>query len=126
MCPFCNKKNISELKLTETKHSLVICNKFPICEHGHFLVIPKRHTDVLSDLPIEEQNDLFILLSGFTEKVERAILPEGINVLFNRGLVAGQTIPHFHIHIICRSQNDGVCNIRKENGSRTEVAELQL
>lgn len=112
--------------VSETEHGVVLCNKFPICESGHFLIIPKRHTSTLSGLTREEQTDLFNLLSCFMQKVEKIIVPEGINVLFNQGEIAGQTVSHFHIHIICRSQGDGISNFKKENGARAETTESQL
>jgi histidine triad (HIT) family protein len=126
MCIFCDVESIEELMVSETKHSVALCNKFPICEDGHFLIIPRRHAETLLDLTKEEQVDLFDLLSRFMQKVEELIVPEGINVLFNRGMVAGQTVPHFHIHIICRYQEDGISNFKKENGSRPETTESKL
>lgn len=116
MCKFCDLENIQYLKVAETHHSLVICSLYPISILGHFLVIPKRHVVSISDLSEEQLNDLSTLVFEFMKRVKTLIKPEGINVLVNEGEVAGQTMEHLHVHIICRAAEDGIKNFNKDTG----------
>jgi diadenosine tetraphosphate (Ap4A) HIT family hydrolase len=107
--------------IQETALSWVICNLKPIHPKlGHFLVVPKDHKTKLSDLSNQERLDIFSLLDEFIREVEEKINPEGINILFNQGEVAGQTCEHFHVHIICRQDGDEIINYHR-NGDRPEI-----
>ena len=123
MCVFCKEDNIRPLLMMESDLSYAICSKNPITQLGHFLVIPKSHAEDVLSLSAAEQLDLFALYVAVLEKVKSSIKPEGINCLINEGKVAGQTVPHLHIHIICRMENDGINNFRKDNGPKEIITE---
>lgn len=75
---------------------------------GHTLVIPKKHYEKFSQIPEEE---LFMLIGGvqkLTKQMEKNLKPEGMNILLNMGKAAGQEVPHVHVHIIPRKQDDTV------------------
>ncbi len=73
---------------------------------GHTLVVPKKHYELLSDVPDVEIKALSITL----KKVSKALLKfgEGVNVVQNNKRVAGQYVKHVHFHVIPRFANDGV------------------
>jgi len=103
-CPFCNLEDDQVLLSNST--AVVIRDGFPVTE-GHSLVIPRRHIESLFDLTEEEFQDLGELSSD----VRRRLLDsddtiEGFNIGVNDGTVAGQTVPHCHVHIIPRRAGD--------------------
>ena len=101
-CPFCN---LEREKILETEMSFAIYDGFPVNE-GHALIIPKRHTANYFDLSLEEQNDCIELLNRVKETVQEKYNPAGFNVGININEVAGQTVPHVHIHLIPRYKGD--------------------
>ncbi len=91
---------------------------------GHHLVLPRRHaTDYFAMTGRERQDaeDLLRLLRNRLAETDRTI--QGFNVGMNCGTVAGQTVPHAHIHLIPRRQGDtsqprgGVRHVIPERGS---------
>jgi len=101
-CPFCN---VEREKILESELSFAIFDGFPVNE-GHTLIIPKRHTANYFDLSLEEQKDCIELLNCFKVIVQEKYNPAGFNVGININEVAGQTVPHVHIHLIPRYEGD--------------------
>jgi diadenosine tetraphosphate (Ap4A) HIT family hydrolase len=76
---------------------------------GHLLVIPREHYPSLSVLPRATGAHLFTLAQRAAEGLRRTALHcEGINVFLSDGEVAGQEVPHCHLHVLPRFKGDGV------------------
>lgn len=108
-CIFCRIVNnkIPSTKIYEDKNALVILDVKPASKHGgHVLIIPKKHFELITDLPDSLIKDLSIII----KKISKALLKfgEGLNVLQNNKRIAGQAIPHLHFHLIPRFENDGI------------------
>lgn len=103
-CPFCNPNAEREL-LLETATAYAIYDKFPV-SNGHTLIIPKRHCSDYFELSFKEQSACWFMLNKAKEILIERFKPEGFNVGVNIGEVAGQTIPHVHIHLIPRYSGD--------------------
>ncbi len=101
-CPFCN---LEREKIIESELSFAIYDGFPVNE-GHSLIIPKRHTANYFDLTYDEQTDCILLLNSVKQIVQEKYNPDGFNVGININKVAGQTVPHMHIHLIPRYEGD--------------------
>jgi len=101
-CPFCN---VEREIILETEMSFAIYDGFPVNE-GHALIIPKRHTANYFDLSLEEQKDCIELLNRVKVVVQEKYNPAGFNVGININEVAGQSVPHVHIHLIPRYEGD--------------------
>lgn len=82
---------------------MAIRDGFPVSQ-GHSLIIPKRHVSRFSELTPQENSEIVGLI-GVTQNTMN---PDGFNVGFNEGVAAGQTVPHFHIHVIPRYTGDVV------------------
>lgn len=119
-CPFCLPAEAHVAFVTAFAKG--IWDAFPVTE-GHLLVVPHRHVPDWADLHASEQA---AMLEGVNQA--RALLserfgPDGFNVGFNEGAAAGQTIPHFHIHVIPRRAGDmpdprgGVRHVIPEKGN---------
>ncbi|MFQ6012013.1 MAG: HIT family protein, partial [Nitrososphaerales archaeon] len=73
---------------------------------GHTLVIPRNHVELFSELDEHSLTSLFITASEVARLLKQKLRVEGINVLVNEGKVAGQVVPHVHIHLIPRKPGD--------------------
>ena len=91
--------------IAESATAFAIFDKFPVSK-GHVLVIPIRHVSNYFDLTIQEQTDCLILLNEVKAILQKQFNPDGFNVGINIEAAAGQTVPHAHIHLIPRYQDD--------------------
>ena len=73
---------------------------------GHTMVIPRVHAAVLSELPPEEVEPLFRSVQKVSQILKRSLSPDGLTIGINEGTVSGQAVPHLHVHIMTRFQND--------------------
>ena len=101
-CPFCN---IDHEVLAGSDLCLAIYNKYPV-NRGHVLVITRRHVGDYFDLEMDEVEDIWKLVNEVKSMLESTFNPQGFNVGFNVGAVAGQTVDHVHIHVITRYAGD--------------------
>ena len=67
---------------------------------GHLLVIPKRHAATLIDLELAEAQAIMRQVHRLAHAITRAFDPSGINVFQNNGVTAGQSVAHYHVHIV--------------------------
>lgn len=74
--------------------------------YGHTLVIPKQHHDNFLTMPSDELNELTKLTQYLAGVIKRAVKADGFNIISNNGASAGQSVFHFHYHIIPRYEND--------------------
>jgi len=84
---------------------VIIRDAFPVSP-GHTLVIAHRHVGSFFDLTAAERHDLLVLLDHAKTQLDREFQPQGCNIGINDGPVAGQTVPHIHIHLIPRYPGD--------------------
>jgi histidine triad (HIT) family protein len=75
---------------------------------GHVLLIPRAEAQHLAELPDATLAALGGYLARATSAVKRATGCPGVNVLVNDGAVAGQAVPHAHLHVIPRFAQDGL------------------
>lgn len=75
---------------------------------GHTLVIPKHHARNIYELPSDVASDVFKKVPAIASAIQRETGAIGMNVLSNAEAIAGQTVYHFHIHLLPRyGENDG-------------------
>jgi histidine triad (HIT) family protein len=86
---------------------------------GHTLLIPKEHYELFTDLPDELAADLARVLPRLARAVVKAANADGCNIMQMNGACAGQVVPHVHIHIIPRHDDDGY-SFRWKAGSYAE------
>jgi histidine triad (HIT) family protein len=67
---------------------------------GHVLVIPRRHAPTLLDLTRTEALAITHQVHRLAVAIAKAFDPCGLNVFQNNGMTAGQTVPHYHVHIV--------------------------
>lgn len=74
---------------------------------GHALILPKEHYDNLYELPDETAGKAMILARKLGTEMVKRLNADGLNVVQNNGETAGQTVMHYHLHLIPRYKNDG-------------------
>lgn len=84
---------------------MVLRDDFPVSP-GHTLVVPKRHVSSFFDLGSEERQALMELLEAAKLVVDAEYRPAAYNIGINDGPLAGQSVPHVHIHLIPRYRGD--------------------
>jgi diadenosine tetraphosphate (Ap4A) HIT family hydrolase len=104
-CPFCTIP--AERVLRENKLCRVIHDAYPVSP-GHTLVIPKRHVLSYFQATEEEKATLWAMVDVAKELIEARLSPAAYTIGINDGPVAGQTVPHLHIHLIPRYPGDTV------------------
>lgn len=94
-----------EQYLFEGEHFFVIRDKYPVSP-GHALIISKEHRTDYFELSQEEKAALTHMIDQTKLEIEKTYSPNGYNIGMNCGGVAGQTVMHFHCHVIPRYKGD--------------------
>jgi len=108
-CIFCKlaKGEIPTKTLYEDEEFRIILDAEPLTR-GHALILPKKHAKDLFELDEETAGKAYQLAKQFGEKMMQALHADGMNILQNNKSAAGQSVFHFHIHLIPRYEKDGV------------------
>ena len=107
-CIFCKiaAGEIPSKTLYEDEEFRVILDLGP-ANKGHALILPKDHYADLFTLPEEKAEKVMSLARKMGTQIKDALHADGLNLVQNNGECAGQTVFHFHMHIIPRFKNDG-------------------
>lgn len=108
-CIFCKISNgeIPSATLYEDEEFRVILDVGPASK-GHALILPKSHYKDICEMPSELAGKAMVLAKQMCEKMMKNLECEGINIVQNNGSCAGQTVFHFHMHLIPRNEGDSV------------------
>lgn len=107
-CIFCKiaAGEISSKTLYEDEQFRVILDLGPATK-GHALILPKNHYADLYEIPDETAADAMKLAKKMAGIMTDKLKCDGFNLIQNNGETAGQTVFHFHMHLIPRYKNDG-------------------
>jgi histidine triad (HIT) family protein len=106
-CIFCdivNLKGEAEI-LFENEMVMAFLDIRPV-NYGHTLVVPKKHFNNFLELTPEYLQELSKVTQLLSGAISRVLNADGFNVIINNGAAAGQTVYHFHFHIIPRFNSD--------------------
>ena len=108
-CVFCKILNgeIPSAKLFEDEDFVIILDIGP-ATFGHALILPKDHYANIFEIPEELLCKCIRLAKVWGEKLVKALGADGLNLVQNNGLAAGQTVFHYHLHLIPRYEGDTV------------------
>lgn len=104
-CVYCTLPEIKERTIVENQLARAFPTNIPITP-GHVLVIPKRHVAKYDDLTTEEKLAIEELRIKLVVALKQLFQAEGFHFAWNENKVAGQSIPHFHLHIVPRKSGD--------------------
>jgi histidine triad (HIT) family protein len=125
-CIFCKivAGEIPCFKLFEDAETLAFMDINPVHD-GHCLVIPKAHSPNVFEIAPEEFAAAARTATKVAKAVNTAVQPDGINLMQANGEGAGQSVGHFHLHIIPRRGDDGLLfNWDPKPGDRDHIATL--
>lgn len=119
-CIFCKIANgeIPSATVYEDETFRAILDLGPAAK-GHTLILPKAHAANLFDLPDEAAAGALTLAKKLGTVLKEGLHADGLNVLQNNGEAAGQTVSHFHMHLIPRYSGDAV-NVNWTPGNLTD------
>lgn len=100
-CPFC----LPDGQILGNDLVYVRFDKNPVTP-GHCLIIPFRHVADFFATTTEERQTMFALADAAKRMIDRDFGASGYNLGINVGSVAGQTVPHVHLHRIPRNPGD--------------------
>ena len=93
---------------------------------GHALILPKEHYANLYELPEEMAGDVMKLAKKMATQITEKLGCEGFNLVQNNGDLAGQTVYHFHLHLIPRYRADGqTIGWKPQEVSQEELEEVR-
>jgi histidine triad (HIT) family protein len=107
-CIFCKIANgeIPSRSVYEDESFRVILDNGPATK-GHALVLPKEHYADLFEMPEELASNAMKVAKKVAAIQKERLRADGLNLVQNNGAAAGQTVSHFHIHLIPRYEDDG-------------------
>ena len=107
VCLFCKiaRREFPASLIYEDMHAVAFLDIEP-CSTGHTVVIPKRHAETILDLHGGDVSTLFTAVRAVTVVLKKALNADGFTIGINHGQVAGQVIPHLHVHVIPRYLGD--------------------
>ena len=106
-CVFCNLANgiWDSATLYEDEDFRVVLDLGPAAK-GHALILPKEHYANIYEIPEEKAAKAMLLAKKMATVMTEALGCDGFNIVQNNGEVAGQTVFHFHMHLIPRYNGD--------------------
>ena len=126
-CIFCMIANgeIPSNTIYEDDSFRVILDNGPATK-GHALVLPKKHYEGLFDIPEDTLSGAAKVAKKVATRIKDKLGADGLNLIQNNGEAAGQTVMHFHLHIIPRYHDD-IQNILWDptSPSAEELAEVR-
>ena len=107
-CIFCKIANgeIPSKTIEENDMFKVVLDVGPATK-GHALILPKDHYRNLYDLPEDVVAEVYKMAQKIALKMKEKLGCDGVNIVQNNEEAAGQTVFHFHMHVIPRYKDDG-------------------
>jgi diadenosine tetraphosphate (Ap4A) HIT family hydrolase len=105
-CSFCRQGSTVGLRaLWQNEDAYAFLSNAPIVP-GHTLIVPSRCVRSVDELESHELKAIFELRGALKPVLESVLKAEGFNYAWNEGSVAGQTVPHLHLHMVPRKTGD--------------------
>jgi diadenosine tetraphosphate (Ap4A) HIT family hydrolase len=102
---FTTLPEIKERSVAENETAWAFLTNIPITP-GHTLVSPKRVVETVEELTETELIDIFALAAIVKNGLRKVYGAEGFNCAWNEGKQYGQSVPHFHLHVVPRTPGD--------------------
>lgn len=115
-CIFCKiiNKEIPGQILFENEHVLAFLDISQTTK-GHTLVIPKKHAEDVFSMSEEDMCHIFSVVPKLANALKTTFNADGMNIVNNNKPVAGQTVFHYHVHLIPRYSTEDSFQINYTN-----------
>ena len=104
-CVYCELPEIKERKVADNDLAWAFLTNIPIVP-GHTLISPKRCVPRYEDMTNEERESIEELRIKICNGLRKTFGAEGFNFAWNDGKDCGQSVPHFHLHVLPRKKGD--------------------
>jgi len=125
-CPLCQivNRELPSVIISENENVMAIMDLYPATP-GHVLVLPKQHIENIYSMPHEIGLQIIAVAIVVAKAIQQQLGPAGLNLVQANGAVAGQTINHFHLHLVPRYENDGVILKFGHGSTPSEINKLE-
>lgn len=112
-CPFCSIVRGDDHSVREVARTKDVVVFFPTepAVLGHCMVIPRRHVEEIEELSETELCEVMLTAQAMAKSLQQSFNADGINIIQSNGEAASQSVPHVHIHVLPRWENDPVGEI---------------
>jgi len=124
-CIFCQitAGRAPAFRVAEDERALAFMDLFPASE-GHVLVIPKDHAENVFEMEDAPMRAAAALARRVARAIRAALAPDGLAVYQANGAAAGQTVWHYHLHLIPRRMGDPLSLHGRVRGDESRLREL--
>jgi histidine triad (HIT) family protein len=124
-CIFCQivRREAPAHVVSEDDRTLVFMDIFPVTD-GHTLVIPKAHCDDLFGADPDDMRAVIDVSRVVAHAIRRVLAPDGLGVFQLNGAAAGQTVFHYHMHLIPRNLGGTMQIHSRVPGNPARMAEI--
>lgn len=106
----------------EDAATLAFMDRYPM-RSGHTLVVPKRHSRDAFDISPEDAASAMRSAVRVARAVKAALGCDGVNIFQSSGSAAGQTVFHYHVHVLPRWRGDGLIKLQRDHSAQYEDIE---
>jgi histidine triad (HIT) family protein len=110
-------------RVAEDEHAVAFLDIFPVSE-GHTLVIPKDHAANIFEMRDAPIRATAALSRRVAHAIRTELAPDGLAVFQANGAAAGQTVWHYHVHLIPRRSGDPLTLHGRTRGDDARLGEL--
>jgi histidine triad (HIT) family protein len=110
-------------RIAESEHALAFMDLFPTVE-GHALIVPKTHYDDVFGADDESLAGVHRLARRVALAMRRALAPDGLMMFQLNGAAAGQTVFHYHAHLLPRKAGTELRLHGREKADAARLADL--
>ncbi|AFM25013.1 HIT family protein [Desulfomonile tiedjei] len=125
-CIFCRivAGEIPSTKVFEDDSVLAFMDISPLTP-GHLLVVPKEHFETIADMDPQLFGRLASTVCILAKATNRSLKPDGLNILQLNGKAGNQVVPHVHMHLVPRWNEDGltICAWEPVPGDKNEISQ---
>ena len=126
-CIFCKiiEGKVPAVKVLDKDQVIAFMDINP-ASRGHMLIVPKKHVENIFEISEDDLSAVMNAVKRCAQAVRQALKAEGITVLQLNGKASDQIIPHLHVHIMPRWQNDrlSVSQWEMNEGNIDELQEI--
>ena len=124
-CIFCQivAETSQAHRLAQADGALAFLDIFPVSP-GHALVIPEVHAETIYEMPADSMRAVAALVRRVALAIRAELSPDGLGVYQANGRAAGQTVFHYHVHLIPRNEGAGMAFHGRSRGDDEELAAL--
>jgi histidine triad (HIT) family protein len=124
-CIFCQivSGEAPSFRVCEDERTLTFLDLFPVST-GHTLVITKDHAENVFEATSEDLAAVARTARRVAQAIRLTLAPDGLGVFQLNGAAAGQTVFHYHMHLVPRAMGDGLTLHGRRRGDESELREM--